>query len=823
MELFDYEEEHLKRVRKGLPECMVLLKSDGTFPLEQEAAKASESGRKIRVAAYGNGVRHSVKGGTGSGEVNSRFSVNFEQGLTEAGFELTSKNWLDDYDCVYKKAKENFKRQIKAEAREKHASLFAYAMGVIMPEPEYEIPLVFEGEVAIYILSRISGEGNDRRVAGGDLFLTKTEIRDILELNCKFNKFMLVINTGGPVDLSPVMDVKNILVVSQLGVQMGSALADVLLGKAYPSGKLTTTWSAWQDYCPDIDFGNVEKTYYREGVYVGYRYFDTVGKRAMFPFGYGLGYTHFDINEVEVSSCGSAVTITARVTNLGTHPGKEVVQAYVTPPEKNIKKPYQSLACYVKTAELKGNDSEIVKLEFNLADLASYDETRHFMVLEDGDYIIRLGNSSVDTKPVAVINLNEDVVVTKVRQITTDDGIIECEYERAPRHEELTELPVIKLTVEDFTTVTVGYDKEVTINPLAKELSDEELAIISIGHFSKGGGLGSIIGNAASHVVGAAGETTSELEHKKIKPIIMADGPAGLRLAREYYQDKKGRLRAVGNADLPESMIELMTGPFRLLCKLVLENKPPKDAKIMNQYCTAIPIGTAIAQSFNLDYAKECGDIVGDEMERFGVNLWLAPALNIHRSILCGRNFEYFSEDPLVSGLVAAAITKGVQAHPGCGVTIKHYACNNQETNRYYSNSIMSERALREIYLRGFGICVRESQPAAVMTSYNLLNGLHTAESRPLIEDYLRAENDYQGIVMTDWVVAMIKSLGGQYRNSLSHEVAKAGGDVFMPGCMADYKNVLNALKSGELPRRQLEQNATRIINMSNKLCNIDR
>ena len=205
-------------------------------------------------------------------------------------------------------------------------------------------------------------------------------------------------------------------------------------------------------------------------------------------------------------------------------------------------------------------------------------------------------------------------------------------------------------------------------------------------------------------------------------------------------------------------------------------------------------------------------------MERMGINLWLAPALNIHRSILCGRNFEYYSEDPLVSGLTAAAITNGVQKHAGCGTTIKHYVANNAETNRYCNNSQVSERAMREIYLKGFGICVRESQPKSVMTSYNLLNGVHTSEHRGLIEDILRREFGFKGIVMTDWVMEVMTSAKSAYRNALASEVAKAGGDLFMPGTKKDYDNIKEALSAGTITRDQLEINASRVIRMIDEM-----
>ena len=329
--------------------------------------------------------------------------------------------------------------------------------------------------------------------------------------------------------------------------------------------------------------------------------------------------------------------------------------------------------------------------------------------------------------------------------------------------------------------------------------------------------MGSVIGNAARQVAGAAGETTSMLKDKGIKTLIMADGPAGLRLSRDYYKDEKGA-HPLGGSAIPESILDLMNPMVRKLSTIFMGgSKAPKGKETLHQYCTAIPIGTAIAQTWNLDFARSCGDIVGEEMERFGIHLWLAPALNIHRSVLCGRNFEYFSEDPLISGLMAAAITKGVQAHPGCGTTIKHLAANNQEFNRYFNNSRVSERALREIYLRGFAICIRESQPHALMTSYNLINGTHSAEMYGLVEDFLRAENGFEGIVMTDWVMNM-PSMGSRYEKSRSDRVAAAGGELFMPGGKEDYKLLMQALADGTVKRERLEINASRLLRMIRKL-----
>jgi len=807
MELYPYEKEHLARLRTGLGGCMVLLKKNGAFPLPYASS----------IAAYGSGVRNSVKGGTGSGEVNSHFFVNIEQGLTDAGFTVTTGNWLDAYDRHRSESKKNYQKWLKQQAKEAGVNLILYAMGAVMPEAEYDLPVIRCADAAIYVVSRISGEGNDRRAVPGDVLLTKSEIRDILALDKMYENFMLVINAGGPVDLSPVLSVGNILVLSQLGTEMGSALADVLLGKTYPSGKLTTTWAAWADYCPDIEIGSKEDTAYREGVYVGYRYFDTVGKKPLFPFGYGITYTDFKLGESTVKIQGENVDVYAEVTNTGIFPGREVVQLYVTTPEGKLKKPFQDLAAFSKTGELLPGESTAVTLSFNIKDLASFDESSHAYFLEAGEYILRLGTSSANTAAIGIIELAEETVVKKVRPIVPKADLVERSYDRVANEQLSPELPRFFIAPGTIKAEDTKYDREAPVEEPIQSLSESELAYLFIGAFSDKGGISSVIGDAASHVAGAAGETTSRLAEKGIKPLVMADGPAGLRLSRAFYSDGQ-TAKAVGGATIPESILDSMGPVAKTLANLVMGgNKVPKGKEIKHQYCTAIPIGTAIAQSWDPDFAHLCGDLVGEEMERFGVHLWLAPALNIHRSILCGRNFEYYSEDPLLSGLMAAAITNGVQKHPGCGTTIKHLAANNQEFNRYYNSSCLTERTLREIYLKGFALCIRESQPCAVMTSYNLINGVHSSELRGLTEDFLRAENGFKGIVMTDWVMNM-PAMGSRYPKAQSQNVAAAGGDLFMPGNKGDYQAVIKALQEGKLSRRQLEISGSRVLRMIRKL-----
>ena len=358
-----YEKEHLALVLENAAECTVLLKSNGDFPL----------GAPQAIDAFGAGLRYTVKGGTGSGEVNSRFTYTIEEGLEKEGFRITSKSWLDTYDAIRTLERKAFAKAVKREAIASHENPFIYCMGREMPEPEYTIPLEKKSKVAIYVVSRNSGEGSDRRPVPGDVKLSNSEVRDILECNRKYEKFLLVLNVGGVLDLSPVMEVENILLLSQLGVDCGKVLADIMLGKQNPSGKLTTTWAAWEDYSSEGTFGDWNDTRYVEGIYVGYRYFDSIGKKPLFPFGYGLSYTSFTLEPMEVTASGDMITTSVKVKNVGNATGKEVVQVYISKPSGKLDQPYQELAAFAKTMALAPSEEEVLELQFKLSDMASYD------------------------------------------------------------------------------------------------------------------------------------------------------------------------------------------------------------------------------------------------------------------------------------------------------------------------------------------------------------------------------------------------------------------------------------------------------------------
>ena len=784
----DYEIEHIDILRKNAAECTLFLNKNDAFPIKEPG----------KVLLIGSGARDTLEGGGGSGTMESRYYTTCEEGLEAAGFTIVSKDWFDKFQ-EFKNAKHpEFVKYIFQLAEKYDCTADHMSFGYNEPHPEYDIPLDnYEADIAIYVIARISSEGNDRTITKGDLYLTDSEVRDILYLNKKFEKFMLVLNTVGPVDLSPVKDVSNILLLTPLGVVTGDILADIILGKANPSGKLSTTWAAVKDYKFIEEFGGIDNVRYVEGVYVGYRYFDSANVRPLYPFGYGKSYTEFSITKDSVSNKKDIITIKAKVKNEGKYNGKEVVEVYVSPSQQNKDKPYQSLVDFKKTKELEPNEEQTLTLTFRLSDVARYDVETASYILDKGTYIVRVGNSSDKTSVFCIITLDENITTEKLKNVGGESDFGDLELSVQYR-DDLTNVEKIKLTKDDFTTKEVKYDYSPKYNELITGLSMEDVGKVCICSF-----------NGVSHLFGEAGETVQDIPEIK-NYLILADGPAGLRLVKKYGEDEKGKYRLCVNP-IEERLIDYFSKEE--YAKLdTLENNKDRKGEVHYQYATAIPIATALAQSFNEDFLETVGNLVGKEMEIFGVNLWLAPGLNIHRNVLCGRNFEYYSEDPLVSGKMAGAITRGVQSHQKRATTIKHFACNGQEFNRFNSNSILSERALREIYLRGFKVAIDSSSPFALMTSYNLINGIHASERSELVRDVIRSEWGYEGLVMSDWFNSGSTPIG------LAHHPAQYavnnimnGNNLQMGGGEKDYNLVMEAYREGKITKEHLYECASKV------------
>ncbi len=800
----EFEIKHNETLRKIAPECTVLLKKNDDFPLNEPC----------RVALYGSGARETIKGGTGSGDVNVRHFITVEEGLKKAGFEVTTESWMDQYAASKAGATVRFYQKIREEAERDKKSVLAAALGKTPDEPEYDLPIEAEGKVCIYVLARNSGEGSDRQIKKGDLLLTDVEIRDILRCQEKYEKFLLVLNVGGPVDISPVVDkVDNILLLGQLGTVTGDVLADIVSGKANPSGKLTASWARAEDYSVIKDY-DLNDTCYREGIYVGYRNFDVADAKPVFSFGYGLSYSEFNTETVNTELADSILTVSVRITNTGKYPGKKAVILYYGAPQGKLNKPVRELGTYAKSNELKPQESETVTLKLPLENMASYCEESHNWILEKGDYLI-----SIEEQQVCRIRFNNSVSVSEANSLNISTGFAD----RIESTEAVTEKGLTVFTSDEESLKGIGhFDRNRVYYPDAESIdlssfTDDELIRTCIGRYDSNSGT-SIVGNAGNVVAGAAAESADFLSDKGFGKLVLADGPAGLRLATSYILNENG---AFGNEFASmENIIQFLDEPLKsaLQAKIDTIKKISESAQKYYQFTTAIPIGTALAQAFNPEVAEKCGDIVGEEMGIYGVNVWLAPALNIQRSPLCGRNFEYYSEDPVVSGLTAAAVVRGVQKHDKCAVTIKHFACNNQEYNRFGSNSVLSERTLREIYLKGFEICIKQSAPKCIMSSYNLLNGIHTANHYDLLTTILRDEWGFGGVVMTDWGTTDSAFNMGVHGPSDSALCIKAGNDWIMPGNNKNHVRITEALASGELNREDLEKCAGRILALSREI-----
>lgn len=802
-----YELHNKQIARVAATEGMVLLKNENAIlPIPKGTA----------VALYGAGAVHTIKGGTGSGDVNSRGTVTILEGLTSAGYRIVTRRWLDAYDEAYETARAQWRDAVwqkEAEMRETNDSgfsfFFAYSETPFVC-PAGALPEKEEAEIAIYVLSRQAGEGKDRVNGGGDFVLSEQEAQIIERMCALYPHVVLVLNTGGIIDLSfadRYPNIEAILYMHQPGMEAGNALAELFCGDVVPSGKLTDSWPrAYADYPNASVFshnnGNVEKEAYVEGIYVGYRYFDTFAVPVRYCFGYGLSYTDFVIETlgIEHFNLGTQepeIGVKVRITNTGErYTGREVVQLYVSCPQGRLDKEYRRLVGFHKTRPLKPGAGEETTIRFAVSAMASYHEDRAAWILEEGRYGIFVGNSLDTAVFSASVQMDGEAVLMETEHIcplreSLDELKGDAGQVDARRQEwlgEAADKPEMTIHSFDIQKKEISYERNFRDLPdevaaFVDSLDTEQLIQLATGDLSKG--QGSNIGAAGNSVPGSAAETSSCAVGQGLAAIVLADGPAGLRL-NKTYQAVDGK---------PMSM------PFEMAIEdgYFARGTVDSQGETYYQYCTAIPVGTVLAQSWDTQVIRECGMAVAQEMDEFGVTLWLAPGMNIHRNPLCGRNFEYYSEDPLLSGTVAAAMTDGVQSQKGCGTTIKHYACNNQEDNRMHSDSIVSERALREIYLRGFEIAVTKSQPMAIMTSYNRINGVHAANSYDLCTKAARNEWGYRGLIMTDWTTTH------NGPDCTASGCMRAGNDIVMPGCEKDHENLRKELADGTLDLRELK------------------
>lgn len=894
-EISEREQRHRILAREAAEESIVLLKNDGVLPLPTG----------IPVALFGAGAGLTIKGGTGSGDVNVRHSVSIYDGFTLARVRVTSKDWIEDYEERYELARQAWKRQILDECGgTTDGQLFfdTYTSHAFeMPEGRpIEDTDVQDAKTAVYVISRVAGEGSDRYLAKGDYYLTDHELEDIRVLATLVEKIVIVINAGAPIDLTvleAMPEVKAILFMGQAGEEGGNACARILLGFVNPSAKLTATWAKrYMDYPGAMEFSDVRaqldednaygaaetidrdallaRSRYEEGIYVGYRYFDSFGVTPRYHFGHGLSYTSFVLTAEAPRAAADGLYIPVTVENTGNpYAGKEVVQVYAACPqpavisgEDGVKaaasgepaetltedagdggagvkasaqakveaKEYKRLVAFRKTRLLAPGEQETMTLHVDGRALASfrtdYDAAHGAWVIEAGRYAIFVGSSSEESRLqlAGVVEVAEEKVLEIVPHI--------CPVKDADFHECAAPVESLRRKTQAWSdtwatmkqaaqqgkriaglcgklgwTQALGEtvwapgeepvfrnaqdDLDRMAHAIASALEVKDLIPLLMGEFDMHA---SALGSAGQRVPGTAGETSRSLEELLHVPgISMADGPAGLRLSRSYLVE-----RATGEKLSTGIEANFENGFF------ASEPAEPEKYERWYQFTTAWPVGTNLAQTWNEELLGAVGRATGIEMEEFHVAWWLAPGMNIQRNPLNGRNFEYYSEDPLLSGKMAAAITKGVQTLPGVGTTVKHFACNNQENNRMGVDAVVSERALREIYLRGFEIAIKESQPMCIMTSYNEINGVHSANNADLCTEIARREWHFQGVIMTDWATTL--DFGG----ADAAGCVAAGNDLIMPGATSDLENIEQAYAEGRLNEADIRSCAERVLNI---------
>ncbi len=788
---------HRELSKNAAKEGMVLLENNGALPLREGT----------KVALLGKGTFDYVRGGGGSGDVYCAYSKNIYDGIKEVGGHEVFEPLCDFY-------REYVQKQYKT----------GYAPGMVI-EPEIPEELLKEAssfaDTAIVSISRFSGEGWDRSeisfyedevnpwIIGQDdaeeqedtgsfenlclsmnelsakvfpkrdFYLSDEEEKMIKTVRENFRTVIVLLNVGGMMDLRFLKEQKAdaALLIWAPGMEGGTAAAELLCGIGNPSGKLPDTFADTLEAYPSSERFHENGRYapYDEDIYMGYRYFETIpgaAEHVVYPFGYGLSYTTFEVVPGELSGDENGIRATCTVRNTGSVAGREAVQLYVRAPQGRLGKPSAVLVAFAKTKELKPGEAENVTLRASWNSMASYDDlgaiAKDSFLLERGKYKFFLGRSVRDLIPYGrTVDVKEDRILetlsdalapTSLPERRKADGTMESlpvsepfdsDYSiigRVKKGEDSGFVPLTRAR-ESFRInkpLRPGIKKPVelggkyTLEEFLDSLTNEELMTL----------LGGQLNTGMANTFGMG-----NLPEAGIPSFMTADGPAGVRL-----------------------------GAY---CGV---------------YTTCWPCATLLASTFDEALMDQIGEAAGSELKECNMFMWLAPAVNIHRNPMCGRNFEYFSEDPLLAGKLAAAEVRGIQRNR-VAATVKHFACNNKETNRIYSDSRVSKRALREIYLKVFEIVVKEADPWCIMSSYNLINGRRCSESKELLTQILRNEWHFNGLVMTDWW-----NRGEHYKEVL------AGNDVKMPVGFPD--RLERAFEVGALTRDDLKRSAERVIRL---------
>lgn len=773
--------------RQVAAEGCVLIKNDNNvLPLEGG----------VSISVFGRAQCNYYKSGTGSGgDVKAPYTVGILEGL-----------------------RKNPKVKVNEELAKIYTDWVANGHGFDnggggwAAEPWFQAEMPLEqsvaeaakakSDVAVVLIGRTAGEDKDGANTAGSYLLTDLEKQMLETVTGTFDKVVVVLNVPAIIDMKWVeeYDVESVLYTWQGGMNGGDGAADVLTGDVNPSGRLTDTIAKnYSDYPSAPYFGRTDYNYYVEDIYVGYRYFETFAQdKVAYPFGYGLSYTSFETSTYAVTESDGYINVFTTVENTGERAGKETVQVYYGAPQGTLGNPVKELAAFAKTKILEPGESQDITLSFRIADMAPYDDsgaTGHdsAYVLEAGDYNIYVGNDVRDSqleytyvqKETEVVEqLSEQMAPVReferMKPVEDEDGSLTVGFEPTPTQtvdviDKIERNLPKELSVKDdshYNLIDV-YNGEVTIEEFAAQLTNEELTSIVQGE-------GMSPANVTSGVASAFGGVNTRKDGKVmtltdlygIPRAATADGPSGIR---------------------------------------------------QTAAATSLPGGASIACTWNTDLVERLFQLEGEEMVLNNIDSILGPGINLHRNPLNGRNFEYYSEDPLLTGKMASAVTKGIQS-TGATVTIKHFAANNQESNRHYDDSRVSERALRQLYLKCFEIPVKEGKARSLMTSYNPINGLWAASNYDLVTEILRNEWGYEGIVMTDWWARMNRETGNSSTTASGVQylasMVKSQNDLYMvtpdsstptAGNTNTTLDMAERLESGYITRAELQRSAVNI------------
>lgn len=764
-------EQYKAKAAKMVAEGVVLLRNDHeVLPLKKGQ----------NVAVFGRIQFHYYKSGTGSGGmVNVPETITIPEGLRSCDIPVD-----EELEAVYRDWDEKNPFELGSGWGEE-------------PWSQEEMPLEDEivrraasrTDTAIVIIGRTAGEEQDNSLQEGSYLLTQKEKQMLSQVREAFPKMIVLLNVGNIMDMNFFADCQpdGLLYVWQGGMMGGLGTAQVLAGVVSPSGKLPDT-IAYEvaDYPSDQNFGGKNGNCYGEDIYVGYRYFETFAReRVLYPFGYGLSYTTFDIQTTLVQEGREHMEFHVQVTNTGAYAGKEVVQIYVQAPQGMLGKPVRVLCGFEKTKRLRPGESQDLKISVKKYHLASYDDsgvTGHpsCYVLEHGKYRFYVGSDVRSAAPVYEWVRLRTEVFEGLQQVAApvqpfrrmkpmasinpeSDDRYEVIWESVPTQEQAqSERRNRNLPMEFAYTGDQGLklqdvlERRTSMEQFIGQLTKEQLNALV-----RGEGMGSP--KVTPGTAAAFGGVSEELKAYGIPCACCDDGPSGMRL-------------------------DCGTKAFSL------------------------PNGTLIAASFNRRLARNLFEYLGIEMTKNKVDCLLGPGMNIHRHPLNGRNFEYFSEDPYLTGQMAVAELTGLES-AGVTGTIKHYCGNNQEYNRHFVDSVISERALREIYLKGFEIAVRSGKAKTVMTTYGKVNGLWTAGNYDLVTEILRREWGFTGFVMTDWWANINDEKNPEADKKNFAAMVRAQNDVYMvcPDGASGDDNVMEALEQGTLTLGELQRSAMNV------------